>query len=242
MGGVGPDSASDVRMERFEGRTRQAEALAGRVADLLRQAISQRAKAALVVSGGSTPAPFFDALSRQELDWGRVTVTLADERWVPPDHEASNEGLVRRHLLRNRAESAELLGLYTGHGSAADAQQVCSERLERNVALPFDAVVLGMGKDGHCASLFPRAEGLKEAVDPDSKRLCAAVRPASAPHQRMTLTLNALLSSRNIFLLITGAEKLDVLERALAPGPPEEMPIRYVLRRSRPPVAVFFAP
>ncbi len=241
MGRIVNDVESVVKIEKFPDQTRQANALADRVSRLLDRAVSQTGKATLVVSGGSTPVLFFEALSTRDISWNKVTVTLADERWLPPDHEASNEALVKRHLLKNKAAKACFVGLYTGSDSAEEGQAQCHKQV-KEIGLPFDVLILGMGTDGHCASLFPGANGLKEAVELESKRFCVAIKPVSALHDRITLTLSSILSSREIFLLVTGKKKFHVLQKALAPGPLHEMPVRYVLHLSHRPVSVFWAP
>ncbi|MFA7316563.1 MAG: 6-phosphogluconolactonase [Sulfuricella sp.] len=216
-------------------------ALANQVAELLRSGIRERGRASLAVSGGSTPVPFFAALSEMALDWEKVVITLADERWVDPAEADSNEHLVRRHLLQNRAAAASFVGLKTGAATAVQGEQECEDRLAL-LPRPFDALILGMGNDGHTASLFPQAARLGEALALDSGKLCMGITPPVAPHERMTLTLPALLHSRRIILHLVGAEKRAVYERALANGPVAEMPIRAVLGQTTAPVTVFWAP
>lgn len=220
--------------------------LAGDIASFLHGAMAKRGFASLVVSGGSTPVPFFQALSQAAIPWEKVIVTLADERWVDPSDSASNEGLVRRHLLQNRASVARFVGLKTEDASAGAGERNCEKRI-RSIPRPFDVLVLGMGNDGHTASLFPDAAGLPLAIDMDSGRLCLAVRPGSASHDRMTMTLPALIDCRKIMLHITGKEKLKIFETALAAAPLSadvlhEMPIRHILARARSPVTVYWAP
>ena len=107
---------------------------------------------------------------------------------------------------------------------------------------PFDVLILGMGADGHTASLFPDAPKLSRATDMKATQTCMGIAPRTAPHERMTLTLPAILDARQIFLHITGQDKKDVLQQAQADGPMEEMPIRFVLRQQTAPVAVYWAP
>ena len=215
--------------------------LAAQVADLLRVGIKERGKASLVVSGGSTPVSFFAALSVLALDWKQVVVTLADERWVDPADADSNEHLVRQHLLQNQAATARFVGFKNEAPTAVQGERECGDRLAL-LPRPFDVLILGMGSDGHTASLFPQATRLDEALDMDSGTLCLAITPPAAPHERMTLTLPALLQSRQIILHLVGPGKRAVYERALADGPVAEMPIRAVLGQTAAPVTVFWAP
>jgi 6-phosphogluconolactonase len=226
---------------RFENRDVLARNLAASIAASLRATIETEDTATLVVSGGSTPRPLFAALSQTHLDWARVAVTLADERWVEPDDEASNESLVRRHLLIAEAAAARFVPLKNTAATPEEGHDVCETSL-RALHRPFDVLVLGMGGDGHTASLFPGATELAEGLDTTTSRLAIAVHPPMAPYPRMSLTLSALLASRRIVLHLTGEEKLDVYERALLPGMEEELPIRAVLSRGTPRVELWWAP
>ena len=226
---------------RFEDRLELARGLADSIAADLSTAIESRGEATLVVSGGSTPRPLFEELSRRPLAWDRVSVTLADERWVPVEDPASNEALVRRHLLTGEASGARWVGLVNEAATPEEGRDEIDRRL-RSVPRPFDVLVLGMGGDGHTASLFPDAAELAEGLDTSHDRSCLAVRPPEAPHPRLSLTLAALLDSRRIVLHITGAEKWDVYQRALADGPVEELPIRAVLRGAADRVEIYWAP
>ncbi|MCP3960390.1 MAG: 6-phosphogluconolactonase [bacterium] len=214
----------------FEDREALAAALARSVARDLRNGIEERGSASLVVSGGSTPRPFFEHLSRHELDWASVLVTLADERWVPADHEDSNERLVREHLLVEQAAAARLIGLVNDAPTPEEGRDAC-ERALAEIGRPFDVVVLGMGGDGHTASLFPDAPELSAGLDRDATGNCIAVRPPSALHSRMSLTLAALLDSRRLVIHITGEDKRLVYRETRDGDRPEsELPIRAVLR------------
>ncbi|MBX2884084.1 MAG: 6-phosphogluconolactonase [Granulosicoccus sp.] len=217
-----------------------AERLATDVANLLRSAIADRGRATLVVSGGSTPVPFFESLSKQALDWSRVQVTLADERWVASGHPDSNERLVRRHLLDNLAAEASFISLHEPELTAAEAAPVVEQRLRDN-ALPFDVVVLGMGDDGHTASLFPGAENLNDTLDLHRTPLCAAAIPPEAKHKRMTLTLRALVDTGHLLVHITGQKKRSVLEYALIDGSVNKAPITAVFMQDKVPATVYWA-
>lgn len=213
--------------------------LSDAIAANLNKGLQEKGKASLVVSGGSTPIPLFKALSKMPLDWKNIWITLADERWVSPDHKDSNEALVRRHLLTRRAADAHFVSLWNEAGSPEEGQAESGRALTA-MPMPFDAVVLGMGEDAHTASLFPAAQELGEALNAPADVLCLALIPPVAPHPRITLTKAALLSSNEIYLHITGPKKLAVLEAAKSEGAVEEMPIRAFLRQEITPVNVFW--
>jgi 6-phosphogluconolactonase len=226
---------------RYADRATLATALASSIATNLNYAIEARGTAGLVVSGGSTPMPLFQDLARKDIPWENVVVTLADERWVPADHEDSNERLVRTQLLTANAAAARFVGLFN---EAATPEEGCAatERALVDLPHPIDVLVLGMGGDGHTASLFRGAHELAAALDLENPHRCLAVRPHAAPHPRLSLSLKALLASRRIVLHITGEEKWEVYRQALAEGPVEELPIRAVLRNAEPAVEVIWAP
>ncbi len=225
----------------FEDAADLTRRLADRIQHLLDEGVRCRGRASLVVSGGTTPVALFDTLSGADLAWDRISVTLTDERWVDPDDPDSNEHLVRTHLLKNKAAAAEFIGLKTPDLTAGAGEKTCVQRI-RQILLPFDVLILGMGGDGHTASLFPRAAALPLALDLARDSLCMAVAPPEAPHDRMTLTLPAILNSRQIFVHIVGEKKRRVYETAIAEESPEEMPIRAILGQKRVPVTIWWSP
>lgn len=198
-----------------ENRDALALKLAVEVTVLLRQDIAKRGAASLVVSGGSTPKPFFNALSRQSLDWSKVMVTLADERWVPASDPDSNETLVRDNLFINEAAKATFVSLYRSNIAPAEAITNVAADLSA-MPSPFTVVVLGMGDDGHTASLFPDAPELEAGMDMQGSATSLMMHPPSVTQPRITLTLKRLLNAQHLFLHITGDSKLEVLKRALA--------------------------
>lgn len=229
-----------MKMRTFPDRQTLVDELAEHIATALSASIAEQGRASLVVSGGSTPVPLFERLSELDIPWQHVVITLADERWVEPSSSDSNEQLVRKHLLKNRAAAAVFIGLKNAAVGAGEGEAECGQHLQE-IPRPFTVVVLGMGNDGHTASLFPGATQLAQAADMHCGKLCTALRPQTAPHERMSLTLPALLDAREIVLHITGPDKKAVLEKALAAGPAEAMPIRFILRQEKVPVAVFWA-
>jgi 6-phosphogluconolactonase len=231
---------TDFVRRQFADGEELAQALAEWTAERLREAIAARGVALLIVSGGKSPARFFDRLSQVELDWPRVSITLADERRVADDSPRSNARLVRERLLRNRAEAASFTPLADVRLPGDQELAAASARIA-NLPLPADVVVLGMGDDGHTASWFPKAEGLAEAVDAGARLLVAPIEAPGAGEPRLTLTGRVILRARAIVLEIEGDAKLTTFARALEPGPEEEMPIRVVLRRAADRLTVFSA-
>jgi len=215
--------------------------LAERIGEQLTAGIVDNGQASLAVSGGATPVELFEALSDLDIPWQDVVITLVDERWVEPTENDSNEHLVRNHLLKDKALAATFIGMKNSAATASAGEKECERKLDE-VPRPFDVLILGMGGDGHTASLFPGAKKLSLATDMDLGQICIGIAPLTVPHERMTLTLPAILDSRHIFLHITGQEKNDVLQKAQAEGPVEEMPIRYILRQQTTPVSVYWAP
>lgn len=216
-----------VRSHGFRTKGELAESLAAAIAEALGRAIERDGKAVLAVSGGSTPKLMFEKLSRTVIDWSKVSVTLVDERWVDDRNERSNARLVKTHLLKNSAAGARFVPLY----EAAETPETGLERVsERIGALGRPtAVILGMGADGHTASFFPGGDCLHEATDLATDALVSPMRAEGAGEPRITLTLPVILSADFLALHIEGAEKSEVLEKALTPGPIEDLPIRAVL-------------
>jgi 6-phosphogluconolactonase len=206
-------------------------AFSRKITKLLRDGIEENGRASLVVSGGKTPADLFNLLSKSNLEWDKVDISLADERWVDNTDDASNEKMLRTKLLINNAANANFVALKTQHGNAEDAVMTCTENLQK-MRTPFDVLILGMGEDGHTASLFPCSEQIAEGLDLASDKSYIAVQPTTAPNQRMSLTLNALLNSNQIFLHVTGESKKDVLNTALSDDDALVMPIRAVINNA----------
>jgi 6-phosphogluconolactonase len=232
---------SEPAVRRYADVETLSHELATQIAASLTTAIGSRGLASLVVSGGRSPIRLFEILRKQALEWDRVRIALADERWVGPEIESSNEHLVREVLLKDHAAAARFLGLKNG-APTPDLGAVSAWETFARVPRPFDAVILGMGDDGHTASLFPGSPNLSSALNPSAAAGCIGTWSPVAPHPRLSLNLTALLDSRRVVLLITGESKWRTFTAATAPGPVENMPVRAVLRQSRTPVDVVWAP
>ncbi|QDH71922.1 6-phosphogluconolactonase [Lysobacter alkalisoli] len=216
----------------FTGGAVLAEALAKAVAANLRAAIARRGSARIALSGGSTPRAFLTELSKQTVDWSRVTVLPVDDRWVPPQSERSNERLLRETLLQGEAAKAKFMPLYRPAPTPESALLPVLVQVA-NKALPLDVVVLGMGEDGHVASLFPDLgadrSGLREiGLAPRGRTPALAVRTANAPEPRMTLTLSAIFTAPSLYLHIEGAKKRAVLDGAIN-DPRSTLPVRAAM-------------
>ncbi|MDX2233029.1 MAG: 6-phosphogluconolactonase [Hyphomonadaceae bacterium] len=198
------------------------EALAAEIASVLTRAVDARGGASLVVTGGATPEPLYRALSKTEAPWREMSITLSDERWVPVDDPASNEGMVRRTLLDGHPGKARFVSLRTADARAAEAAPKVAAAIAA-MSRPFDACLLGIGADGHVASLFPgepvRRDVLVQAVTAPN---------AAGAAERISLSLGALQESRRVFLLFTGAAKLAAYGAARD-------------KRSQTPLALFLA-
>lgn len=210
----------------FADRQSLAAALARDIARTLEAGMTGKSDALLAVSGGTTPKQLFGELSRQPIDWPHVTVTLVDERCVPAENERSNARLVRTHLLVNDAAAAAFVPLFENECEAS--------KLGR-----FDAVILGMGTDGHTASFFPGSERLADALDMQTAKRIIAITAPGEP--RLTFSFASLIDSGFIALHIEGAEKAATLAQAMEPGPVEAMPIRAFLNAPEP-ITVYWSP
>ena len=211
----------------------QTAALAALFARAIGGAVAVRGAASLVLTGGTTPGPLYDRLSRLDLPWDRVQATLSDERWVPIDQDWSNEHLVRTRLLRGPAAALRLVGLKTDDPSPDEAVAAVEVRLA-TLPQPFDLVLLGMGEDGHVASLFPGEPPVAQ-----DRQVMAAVAPNGIP--RLSLTLAVLADARRIALLVRGPAKRALLADVRAGAAPH-LPVAALVARARCPVEVFWAP
>lgn len=213
--------------------------LCEKIAQSLTQAIAQRGKASLLVSGGRTPIPLFEMLSQVDIDWHQVVISLVDDRWVDVTSNDSNEHLVKTHLLINKARNAQYVGLVDTTTTIESAVANANQSISR-IPTPFDFVILGMGEDGHTASLFPCCEELAEGFDLSNGKTYLATHPQHAPYARISLTLAALISSRHVVLHLVGDAKRQVYEAALHENDETNMPIKAVLSRTN--VDVMWAP
>jgi 6-phosphogluconolactonase len=227
-----------MQLHQFSDTTALNQQFAAEITEHLQQAIHLRGEAVLVVSGGRTPLPLFQALATTELDWSKVTITLADDRFLPDDAPDSNERLVKSALLQQHAASARYISLYA---PAETAETAVPELLERVKSLPrFDVVILGMGEDGHTASLFPCSKELAAGMADDAPDLLAT-NPTTAPYQRISFSRARLSQGRAIYLHLVGGKKLAVLQQAAGGTDVAAMPIRAFIQLTSPQLSVMYA-
>jgi 6-phosphogluconolactonase len=211
-----------VTKDREELRRVAAEILARKI----HLAVQARGRCSLALSGGSTPGPVYAELGDSDLakkvSWSQLEIYFADERAVPMDHPDSNYRLVKDTLLRSHPE---VLGQVFRMPADAPDRDQAAKRYARKMPDPFDLLVLGMGPDGHTASLFPGSAALDEA-----ENLVVAVTAPKPPPERMTITPPVLGRARSIVVLASGEEKADVLARALN-GPPDARAVPAQLAR-----------
>ena len=232
-----------INLQRFDNRETMLDALLQLFIRDIESALQRNSSATLLLSGGSTPAPLYRRLSETMLDWDKVHIALVDERWVTPDNQASNERLLLESLLVNHAATARFTGMKNAAASPFDGVQGCNIEYAK-LPLPHTVCLLGMGPDGHTASLFPKAQGLTEALVADQH--CAAIRANQSTVtgelvDRMTMTPWSILQSERLILLITGADKWEVLQQARACADPTLMPISRFID-SETPLEVYWAP
>ena len=223
-----------------ESPAQSAQVLADAVAQNLRDTLATQPRATLAVSGGKSPIAFFQALSQQDLDWARVNITLVDERIVPTAHVDSNTGLVRQHLLQNRAAAAQWLPLIDDAASEGSLKNPAAavEFALRHYVQP-DVLVLGMGGDGHTASIFPQAPQFADAVRADYPQPLLHTTPITAPYELISMTLAAIVATPHVYLAIAGADKRRVYEAA-AQAQRAQYPISYVLHSQKVNAHVFY--
>ena len=222
---------------KFDSRDAASAAIAARMAGLVGAQLGRDGAAHFVVGGGTTPGKCFDFLSGYELDWDKVEVALSDERWVPNDHADSNERLVRNTMLKDAAGAGSILSLYE---TGLSVDERCDALQSLKPKNGFACSMVGMGTDGHFASLFPDMDGLEQGLQLDNPRFYMPVRTAASPHQRLSMTLSALLTSDEILLFFYGEEKLAVYENAHTVD--KTYPITALLEQKKTPVSLYWAP
>lgn len=202
----------------FDTASLMQQAACDHIRNSLERTLSQNGQAGLLVSGGSSPRPTYEALSKIDIAWNNVNIGLVDERWVEPDADGSNAAFIAETLLQNKAVNANFIPMKNEH-KTADLGAAAVSQLYNQKFKPLDLCIMGMGLDGHTASWFPNATDLKTALDLDVDNFCCAFDAqgcavAGDYPERMTMTLSSVMSAKEILLLISGDKKRAVLEAA----------------------------
>ena len=186
------------------------------ISDRLNSSIENEGSASLVVSGGSSPIRIYEELSNIDISWSRVFLTLVDDRFVDPDHKDSNQKLLYNHFIKNKAKDIKFFPLTKNFLKKTNFKE------------PFDITLLGMGQDGHFASLFPDMINHNEAFDLNESPKILITPPQGNPYlPRITMNLSLIMKSINIVLLIKGKAKQDIFNKAKKD---EDLPIHYLIK------------
>lgn len=228
------------QLNNFDSRETLDETLAQKVSEILASAITLKGSASIAVSGGTTPKGFFTALSNKAIDWKKVTITLVDERWVDKSSADSNTRLVQESLLINKAIKANFFNLKQGD-NLSDEVLFMLNFTASHTLLPLDVIILGMGEDGHTASLFPCSDQIAQGLDVNNDNSLMKVEPKTAPHQRITFSFAALKDSKHIFLHLCGDNKKQVLNKALSTQDSIKMPINAFLQNEAIDTQIYWA-
>lgn len=225
----------------YDSAEEMAGAVAGDIGFIVDSALDARDAALIALPGGNTPLPIYARLAAAKLPWKKVTIIPTDDRIVAVDSELSNVRAIAKAFLPTGARVlpiATALDDYRAAGNAADA------RLQ-DLPWPPDLVWLGMGEDGHTASIFPGPD-LQPALDAPKARRAVGVMPdplpEEAPVARVTLTRAAILSARTVLITIAGEEKRRLLEAAIRDGQSSTLPIGRVLAEAEQPIDIHWAP
>ncbi len=217
------------------------EALAPKLARVARAGLDERGAASLALAGGSTPFPLYRRLAEEALDWSRVTLLPGDERWVAADHAACNLRAIRAAFDKVHPRFGALVPDVPGPEASLETARATLA----DIPAPFDACVLGMGGDGHFASLFPGAPELAVALDPDGREPLVLVTPdpmpEDAPFERVSLTLSAIAASRYVVLVLRGERKREVLQTARG-ADPHHYPVAALLAQDNLPLEIHWSP
>jgi 6-phosphogluconolactonase len=225
----------------YDSVAEMAEAVAGDVGFIIESAVEARDASLVAFPGGKSPLPLFDKLAATRLPWKKVTIVPTDERLVAVDSELSNARMLAQRFMKAGARVVPIGG---ENGDVEAAGNIADARLQ-DLPWPPDLVWLGMGADGHAASIFAGPD-LHKALDAPKARRAVGVRPdpmpAEAPVARVTLTRAALLSARTLIITIQGAEKRELLEGAIADGQSSRLPIGRLLAEAEQPIDIHWAP
>ena len=232
----------EIEWWEYDDAAEMADAVAGDIGFVIESALDARGAAVIALAGGKTPLPIYERLARAKIDWKRVTIVPGDERMVPLGDPLSNVTAIGKAFIPKGARVIPLLSAtapdYKAAGRAADA-------VLQDLHWPLDLCLLGVGTDGHAASIFPGPD-YDEALSGPRERRAVGVMPDPMPEEaavaRVSLTRSAIVSARSVVIAITGAAKREVLERALKDGASSTYPVGRILADVELPIDIHWAP
>jgi 6-phosphogluconolactonase len=226
-----------IHLQTFDTAQQCASALASAFAETLRARLRDAGSASMALSGGRSPRAVLSELGSADIRWHDVFLTLIDDRWVPPDHPDSNERLVQETLFATGAGGATFIPLWSDHATPDDGIAAANTAL-RQLPMPIDITHLGLGDDGHIASLFP---GDDASIYDAETGYCVTGTASVEPRMRISLTLATLLQSRVIYLHFNGSEKRRIYERAITEHPSPQLPLSLIMQSDHPDIRVFIS-
>lgn len=233
--------------EQYQDRQSLTHAVSSRMVDLVGEAFRRKGRASLALAGGRTPLEIYQRLAAWPLRWDWVDVTLTGEGWVNRTSLERCANMVRHRLLTDNAAQANFIPFVPAWeddpGHAALVHSVWNADRAVRALGQFDCVLLGMGLDGHIASIFPNNPANHLLLDPENPNSCqlSPAHPGGPRQPRISLTLGEILRSRKVMLVIRGKRKFELLRRALATPDPGGVPVAALLHQDRNPVEVFWS-
>lgn len=215
------------------------DALLSELSDVMKQTLNDQKACSLALAGGSTPKGLYEKLSCLDLNWSNISITLTDERWVDTGHKDSNENMLRGSLFLNKAKMARFIGLKNSE-ITPQTGQMRTDHLLRNNIPRLDYVILGMGEDGHFASIFPNMPNTDTLLDVGESAHCLPANPEGKP-ARMSLTLRYLLTAKRIYVFIKGMAKKQLIEQQGQSSVSDPLPIHHLLSQSLCPVTIYWS-
>ena len=224
----------------FDSRDQVVESLCDALIESIQKNINEKQACSLAVAGGNTPKPLYERLSKQTIAWDKVNLTLTDERWVEPSDVSSNQNMVWHSLIQNQASEVNFIPLKNPHMTALAGEDECGAILKQSIPM-LDVVVLGMGEDGHFASIFPGLEDTQKLLDVNSQEICSAVQPEGR-EARMSLTLSYILKAKYTYLFITGEEKKRIIDNIVEKNRVDvQYPVSALLLQNTCPVQIYWS-
>ena len=216
-----------MEIKKFENKKNLESSLLLKISTCISDAIKKYGDARFLLSGGSTPMNLYSLLSEETIEWEKVKIGLVDERFVPKENLFNNETQIKNNLLKNSAKFATIFGMVYNYENEILNLKIVNEQyitfFER-----IDFTILGMGEDGHTASLFPGDKESEELMNTSNIGIFSTKSP-SFPYNRITCSKELIANSNYIALFINGETKFNVLKNSIE----TQVPISYFVKNSK---------